>query len=122
MANGYWGNDWEALEEGLKRLDPVFEAFASTHGLTLSKNSKSPDRSYEWGQKPNLILQAYSNSELPARYTLWVTAFDHRSRAEYWKHRTLCEEVPAEELASSLKSHLSQGLAIARRWVDEYPG
>jgi hypothetical protein len=122
MANGCYGSDWDALEEGLKQCDEVFEAFAATHGLVLHKNHKSPDRYYRWGESPSLLIQVYSSSELPARYTFWVSASDHRSAAQYWKHASLCRDLSASELASSLKSYLDEGLVIAKGWVDAYPG
>jgi len=123
MANGFHGRqeEWERIEHPLRGLDAMLERFARDHRLVLSKNKKNwPNRSFQWGDRPNILIQVFLESEEHATYTLWISASDHRSRAEYWKHKTLLKAVPIDELAQQLPDLLEQAYATATEWIDVY--
>ena len=123
MANGFFGTqeEWERLEHPLRRLDGILERFASDNRLVLRKNVRNwPDRSFQWGDRPNILIQVFLESEKHATYTMWVSASDQRSRAEYWKHKTLLKAVPIDELAQQLPDLLKEAYATATEWIEIY--
>jgi hypothetical protein len=89
MANGGWygtPEEWQRLEAPLLAIDPVLEGFASTYGLSLSKNSKdSPERSLRWGDNPSLLIQVYLESEVGPSWNCWLCCSEDRGDARYWR-------------------------------------
>ena len=124
MPNGFHGSEegWAALEGPLVELDDVLEGFAQEHGLVLTKNARgNPDRSFRWGQAPELLIQLFVESETGPTYTLWVSASDHRSRTDYWLHRTLIKAAPIHRLVEGLEELLAAAHAQAEAWRRDYP-
>jgi hypothetical protein len=123
MANRFHGRqeEWECIEHPLRRLDGILERFAEDRRLVLRKNERNwPDRSFRWGNRPNVLIQIFLESEKNVTYTLWISASDHRSRSEYWKHKTLLKAVPIDELAQQLPDLLNEAYATVNGWIDIY--
>jgi len=123
MPNGYHGTPegWEHLERPLKRLDSVLDEFASRHQLVLTRNERNwPDRSFHWGDRPAILIQVFLESETGPSYTMWVSASDDRSRAEYWKHRTLIKATSIDVLERQLPELLEAAYVVATEWVTTY--
>ncbi|MBZ5499658.1 MAG: hypothetical protein LAP85_24935 [Acidobacteriia bacterium] len=123
MPNGFHGRqeEWDRIEHPLRKLDGMLERFARDKRLVLRKNERNwPDRSFRWGDRPNILIQVFLESEKQSTYTLWISAADHRSRADYWKHKTLLKAVPIDELAQQLPDLLKEAYATANEWIDIY--
>lgn len=125
MPNGFHGasNDWNRIEAPLRILDPILREFGRSKGLAMVSNERNwPDRSYRWGERPHLLIQLYLESEKELNYTLWVSAYDHRSREEYWKHETILKAASINDLKENLLESLTKAYAKASVWVKEYNG
>jgi hypothetical protein len=123
VANGFYGteDEWIRLENPLGKLDAEMQKFAKTHQLVLIKNEKgSPNRSFRWGENPQILIQVYLESDKSLTYTLWVCASDNRSRAEYWKHQRLLKASPIDVLAEELPDLLQRAYAMANEWIKDY--
>lgn len=123
MPNGFHGteHEWERLEAPLRRLDTVLDEFARSRNLTLSKNGSGwPERSFRWGAAPERLIQIFLENATTPSYTIWVSASDDRSRAEYWKHETLGKAVPRDFLEQQLPGLLVRAYERAMAWADEY--
>ncbi len=123
MANGFYGSDaeWQRLETPLERLDGILEQFAKREGLTLVKNERNwPDRTFRWGSHPTKLIQIFLEDDNAPSYTVWVSAYDDRSREEYWEQETLLKAVPIEQLIQQLPQLLSQAILIVDKWEKAY--
>lgn len=123
MPNGFHGEEveWERIEQPLRRLDRILDDFGNRHGLTVIRNERNwPDRSFRWGERPKLLIQVFLESETKLFYTMWVSGWDGRSRAEYWKHKTIVRAVSIDEIARQLPDLLERAYATAAEWVAEY--
>jgi len=123
MANGFHGSDdeWQRLESPLRRLDEVLEQFAERHGLALAKNEKNwPDRTFRWGTHPSKLIQVFLEDSAVPSYTVWASAYDDRSREEYWKHKTLLKAAPIEAIVRQLPQLLSEAMSLAKNWEMSY--
>ena len=123
MANGFHGTDerWDAIERPLRRLDSALDEFANRRQLTLTKNARSwPDRSFEWGKRPAILIQVFLESQWERSYTMWVSASDERSRSEYWQQQTLLKAAPIDVLERQLPELLETAYAIAAEWAKTY--
>ena len=125
MPNGYHGTaqGWERLERPLRRLDAILDEFAGRHRLALTRNERNwPDRCLRWGDRPAILIQLFLESETAPSYTMWVSAWDDRSRAEYWEHKTLIKSASIDELERQWPELLEAAYAIANQWVATYRG
>ena len=105
----------------LKRLDGVLEEFAERRGLTLVKNERNwPDRTFRWGSRPSKLIQIFLEAEAEPSYTVWVSAYDDRSRTEYWEHKTLLKAAASEALTEKLPELLTDAILIAEQWERSY--
>jgi len=123
MANGFHRSNesWERIESPLKILDHTLNEFASRNRLILTKNERDwPNRSFRWGQQPNLLIEIFLESEKELTYTMWVSASDERSREEYWKHKTLFKAGPIDALERELPNLLQVAYGIAAEWIKAY--
>ncbi len=123
MANGFYGTEeeWNRIETPLQKLDAEMQNFAETHQLVLIKNEKgSPDRSFHWRENPKVLIQIFMESEKALTYTMWVSASDNRSRAEYWKHQTLIKASPIDVLEGELQELLQRAYTTANDWIKDY--
>jgi hypothetical protein len=123
LPNGFFGSgvEWERLEKPLSRIDDLLEQFAKHQRLTLIKNERNwPDRTFRWGSRPSRLIQIFLESEMGPSYTVWVSAYDDRSRAEYWKHKTLLKAVSIELLTEKLPQLLTDAILITEKWEKEY--
>ena len=62
MPNGFQDSEleWQRIEAPLLRVDPILDAFASAHGLGISKNYHNhPERSLTWGTDLRRLIQLY---------------------------------------------------------------
>jgi hypothetical protein len=123
LANGFHGSDaeWERLEKPLGRLDETLEQFAKRQALTLIKNERNwPDRTFRWGERPSMLIQIFLESVTGPSYTVWVSAYDDRSRAEYWEQKTLLKASSIEQLVQELPQLLSEAVLTVEKWEKAY--
>ena len=123
MPNGFHGTagEWERIAAPLERLDSILAEFAVGRDLTLSKNARNwPERSFRWGNAPERLIQIFLEDEKTLSYTMWISASDDRSRAEYWMEETLSKSVPIDILEPDLPKLLARAYEKVAEWAEEY--
>lgn len=119
MPNGFHGSreSWDRIEAPLRPLDPVLEAFARRHGMSLGRNHHDwPERSLRWGQPVGRLIQIYLEDENRLAWNLWICASEDRPSGRYWRRELLREAVPIEEISSNLVVLLDEARQIVERW------
>lgn len=119
MPNGFYGSrgSWERIESPLRPLDPILEAFARQHGMSLGRNHHDwPERSLRWGQPISRLIQIYLEDEDRLTWNVWLCASEDRSSGRYWRREFLCQAVPIEEISRNLPGLLRQAREIVEQW------
>ena len=119
MPNGYHGTDdgWMRLEAPLREVDSILEAFASSHGLTLTRNHHGdPERSLGHEGELTRLFQIFVGDEEAPTYKIWLCASQDRGEERFWKQRFLTEAATPAELKASIGDWLSRGWEELFRW------
>jgi len=94
MANGEWhGSEEEQrrVEAPLLVADPVIEAFASEHGLRITRNYKNwPGRWIQWGKEVRCSMNIYLSDEKGPSWNVSLSASQYRRRGFLWWRRWEC--------------------------------
>jgi hypothetical protein len=126
MANGGWygtPEEWRRLEAPLIRLDPQLEGFAASFGAKLSKNHKDfPERSIQWGDGPQNLLQIYLADAASPTWNIWLCCSQDRGRQRFWRHRFLVERQPIEAFGDRLEALLFEGAQVLAAWSSDPSG
>jgi hypothetical protein len=122
MPNGFHGSQesWDRIEGLLRPLDPVLEAFAGQHGMSLGRNYRSwPERSLRWGEAVSRLIQIYLEDEDPPTWKVWVCASEDRDSRRYWKREDLREKVRIEEISNDLATLLEEARRVVEQWSSQ---
>lgn len=123
MANGGWHGtqeEWRRIEAPLLGIDPVMEAFATQHGLVLSKNLKDwPSRHVEWGADVRCLIQLYLVNQHALTFSLWLCASEDRGNMRYWRQEKAINEMRLSEFSSALAEHLQSGRTKLLEWSED---
>jgi len=123
MPNGFHGtpDEWKRIAAPLERLDSILGEFAVSRDLTLWKNSRNwPERSFRWGNAPERLIQIFLEDQTTLSYTMWISASDDRSRAEYWMQETLSKSVQIGIMERELPKLLARAYEKLTEWAQEY--
>ena len=122
MPNGFHGTDdaWARLEAPLLRLDPVLEAFARNHSLSVERNYHNwPSRAMTWGAPISRLIQVYLEDEQAMTWTVWLCASEDRGAARYWKRVFLQRAVAIEEIEHGLAERLDEARRRVEAWSSD---
>jgi hypothetical protein len=119
MPNGVHGSerDWKRLESPLVELDPALDAYASRHGLTLSRNYHSwPQRALTWGDEITRSVHVYLANEADLTLTVWAVAWQDHDSGRHWKNQVIRDSVLASQLQDGLSAVLDRAVQIVNSW------
>ena len=86
MADGYYGENWDAIEEMVKPLDPDLEKFAQIKQLSLTKSGKSPGyRAFRWETDIGRLIEIFVESEEHLTWRMGITAYEDRKEGRFWR-------------------------------------
>ena len=105
MANGYYGENWESIEDMIKPLDSVLEKFSREKDIPLTKSDRSPGyRAFRWESDIGRLIEIFLESEEHLTWRMGVTAYEDRKDGRFWKTKTFYMPGPL----SGIHDHLPQ--------------
>ena len=119
MPNGFHGTReaWDRMEAPLRALDPVLEAWATRHGMSLSRNSHAwPERSLAWGAPVERLIQIYLEDQDRLTWNVWICAFEDRPSGRHWKREFLRSDEPIARIDTDLERLLGEAARIVDGW------
>lgn len=121
MANGGWygtKEEWERIEGPLLEVDPIIDAFAKEHALSVTRNHKDwPERSIVWGNEVRCLIQLYLADEASLTFNLWLCASEDRGKKRYWKQETPIKQMRVPDFRNDLAYQLREGRKKLVEWT-----
>jgi hypothetical protein len=113
MANGGWygtKEEWARIENPLITIDPVIEEFATSAGLTVTKNLKDwPERSMRWGSGISCLIQIYLADQEALTWNIWLCCMRDAQGKRFWRRDFLIEKKPIGAFQGELPKLLRVG-------------
>ena len=122
MANGsdLSPEEFRRLESGLAVIDRQLSSYATSHGMSLSKNSHNwPERSLKWVENNNKLIQIFLSDISNQKYNLWIVASSDIGNKRLWREEFLLKDVPMSQIESGLLTYLDKAYAILNAWNND---
>jgi hypothetical protein len=120
MANGYYGDNWDEIEEMVKPLDEELERFASDKKLSFIKSERSPGyRAFRWETDIGRLIEIFLESEEHRTWRLGITAYEDRKDGRYWKTETIYMPGSISTLHKNLDDLLEASWMTVSNWKTE---
>jgi hypothetical protein len=119
MANGFVGSaaEWDRQEAPLREIDDMLDEFASSHGISVTRNDRWPERSLRWENGVSRLIQIYLEDDQLLTWNLWLCAYQDRGSRRYWRREMLIKAQPMGELKQSLPALLLEGHRKLQSWA-----
>ncbi len=120
MANGYYGENWEKIEDMIKVVDPILEKFALEKGVVLTKSDRSPGyRAYRWKSDIGRLIEIFLESEEHLTWRMGVIAYEDRKEGRFWKNKTFYMPGPISGIHENLEHLLEECWLTVSSWKSE---
>ena len=111
------GCEWRRLESPLVELDPALDAYASRHGLTVTRSYHGwPLRALTWGGAIRRSVQISLANEHDLRLNISAVAWQHDGSRRHWRNQVIRSSALVSQLQDRFAAILDSAVQRANSW------